>query len=147
MAFLLCGKWGLLSGCGAWASHCSGLSSQSTDSRHVGFSSCGSRRQSAGSVVVDHGLSCSLACGIFPDQGSNPCLLHWQKDSLPLSTREAWVPQFGGIFWFTPYGKGKKELHRQLFSQFCSLPFFLSSPPPAHSKTTNSFSSFPRAVS
>ena len=26
MAFLSCGKWGLLSGCGAWASHCSGLS-------------------------------------------------------------------------------------------------------------------------
>ena len=23
-----------------------------------------------------HGLSCSLACRIFPDQGWNPCLLH-----------------------------------------------------------------------
>ena len=22
-------------------------------------------------------LSYSMACGIFPDQGSNPCLLHW----------------------------------------------------------------------
>ena len=38
---------------------------------------------SAGSTVVAHGLCC--ACGIFPDQGSNPCLLHWQADSLPLS--------------------------------------------------------------
>ena len=28
-----------------------------------------------------HGLSCSTACGIFPDQGSNPCPLHWQADS------------------------------------------------------------------
>ena len=37
--------------------------------------------QSAGSVVVAHGLSCSAACGIFPDQGSNPCLLHWQAGS------------------------------------------------------------------
>ena len=27
----------------------------------------------------------SVACGIFPDQGLNPCLLHWQADSLPLS--------------------------------------------------------------
>ena len=27
-----------------------------------------------GSVVVAHGLSCSAACGIFPDQGSNPAL-------------------------------------------------------------------------
>ena len=41
--------------------------------------STGSRR--AGSVVVAHGLSCSTARGIFPDQGSNPCLLHWQADS------------------------------------------------------------------
>ena len=23
-------------------------------------------------------LSCPTACGIFPEQGSNPCLLHWQ---------------------------------------------------------------------
>ena len=32
-----------------------------------------------------HGLSYSAACGIFPDQGPNLCLLHWQADSLPLS--------------------------------------------------------------
>ena len=25
-----------------------------------------------------------MACGIFPDQGSNPCPLHWQADSQPL---------------------------------------------------------------
>ena len=31
-----------------------------------------------------HGLSCSAACGIFPDQGSNPCPLPWQADSQPL---------------------------------------------------------------
>ena len=37
--------------------------------------------QSAGSVVVAYGLSCSAACGIFLDQGSNPCPLHWQADS------------------------------------------------------------------
>ena len=28
----------------------------------------------AGSVGVTHGLSCSAACGIFPDQGLNPFL-------------------------------------------------------------------------
>ena len=43
------------------------------------------RLWSTGSVVVVHRLSCSTACGIFLDQGSNPCLLHWQADSLPLS--------------------------------------------------------------
>ena len=44
--------------------------------------STGSRR--TGSVAVAHGPSCSVACGIFPDQGSNPCPLHWQADSQPL---------------------------------------------------------------
>ena len=44
--------------------------------------STGSRR--AGSVIVAHGPSCSEACGIFPDQGSNPCSLRWQADSQPL---------------------------------------------------------------
>ena len=36
-------------------------------------------------VLKVHGLSCSMACGIFLDQGQNPRLLHWQADSLPLS--------------------------------------------------------------
>ena len=31
-----------------------------------------------------HGLSCSAACGILPDQGSNRFPLHWQADSQPL---------------------------------------------------------------
>ena len=44
-----------------------------------------SRPQSTDLVVVVQGLSCSAACGILLDQGSNPCLLHWQVDSLPLS--------------------------------------------------------------
>ena len=43
------------------------------------------RLQSAGSAVVVHGLSCTKAYGIIPDQGSNLCLLHWQVDSLLLS--------------------------------------------------------------
>ena len=44
--------------------------------------STGSRR--AGSAIVAQRPSCSAACGIFPDQGSNPCPLHWQADSQPL---------------------------------------------------------------
>ena len=91
-AFSSCSKWGLLS---LW---CMGFSLQwllllrSTVSRRTGFISCGTRAsvvvargfQSTGSVVVAHGLSCSMACGIFPDQGLNPCPLHWQADSYPL---------------------------------------------------------------
>ena len=60
-------------------------SSRCTDlslSRPLPLRSTGSRR--AGSVVVAHGPSCSVACGIFPDQGSNPCPLHWQANSQPL---------------------------------------------------------------
>ena len=30
------------------------------------------------------GFSYSEACGIFLDQGLNPCPLHWQADSYPL---------------------------------------------------------------
>ena len=41
--------------------------------------------QGTGSVVVVYGLCCSAACGISLDQGSNPCLLHWQANSYPWS--------------------------------------------------------------
>ena len=60
------------------SSRCTGLSL----SRPPLLRSTGSRR--AGSVIVAHGPSRSAACVIFPDQGSNPCPLHWQADSQPL---------------------------------------------------------------
>ena len=60
------------------SSRCAGLSL----SRPLLLQSTGSRR--AGSVIMAHGPSCYAACGIFPDQGSNPCPLHWQADSQPL---------------------------------------------------------------
>ena len=40
---------------------------------------------STGSAVAVQGLSCSPACGILPDQGLYPCILHQQTHSLPLS--------------------------------------------------------------
>ena len=82
LTFSSCGARGLgsFSCCGAWALGC------------VGFRNCSARAQqlrlpasSAGSVVVEHLLSCFAACGIFLDQESNTCLLHWQVYSLPLS--------------------------------------------------------------
>ena len=36
---------------------------------------------STGSIVAVHGFSCSMECGIYPDQGLNLCFLHWQVDS------------------------------------------------------------------
>ena len=68
-AFSSCGKRGLLFTAVSGFSLQWLLLLQSMGSRH------------AGSVVVVHGLSCSAACGIFLDQGSNPCPLHWQADS------------------------------------------------------------------
>ena len=65
---------GFISSCAIKVSHC------------CGFSCC--RAQTLGaraSVVVVHRLSCSTACGILTDQESNPCLLRWQVDFLPLS--------------------------------------------------------------
>ena len=60
------------------SSRCAGLSL----SRPLLLRSTGSRR--AGSVIVAHGPSCSAARGILPDQGLNPCPLHWEADSQPL---------------------------------------------------------------
>ena len=40
---------------------------------------------SASTKVAARSFSCYAACGIFPDQGLNPRLLHWQVNSLPLS--------------------------------------------------------------
>ena len=37
------------------------------------------------SRVPEHRLRRPVARGILPDQGSNPCLLPWQVDSLPLN--------------------------------------------------------------
>ena len=60
------------------SSRCAGLS----PSRPLLLRSTGSRR--AGSAIVAHGPSRSAARGILPDQGPNPCPLHWQADSQPL---------------------------------------------------------------
>ena len=65
------------------SSRCAGLSL----SWPLLLRSTGSRR--AGSVVVAHGPSCSTACGILPDQGSNPCPLHSKQTLNHCATREA----------------------------------------------------------
>ena len=78
-------------------------------------SNCGSRAL-VGSVVVAHGLSCSAACGILPDQGSNPCLLHWQVD------------------WATTEAQGQYLPRRETVASFKSehpLGEFLSTSPPS----------------
>ena len=76
------------------------LLSWSSGSTHTAFSSCGLKSLGGlvGSVVVVHGLSCSAACRVFLDQGSNPCFLHGQADSYPLHHQGS--PMLG-LNWIT----------------------------------------------
>ena len=89
-----CSEQGLLSSCSGQASHFRGSSCcrAHSGSRGVGFSSCSvwgswalERRHSS----LVHRLICPAACGIFPDQGLNPCLLYWQADSSPLRHQQS----------------------------------------------------------
>ena len=75
------------------SSRCAGLSL----SRPLLLRSTGSRR--AGSAGVAHGPSCSAACGIFPDQGSNPCPLHRQADSQPLRHQGSPIQHLFNVAW------------------------------------------------
>ena len=60
---------------------------QSTGSRYMASVVVAHGLKSTGSIVVVHGLSCSMACGIFPDQGWNLPLLHCQAESSSLSSQ------------------------------------------------------------
>ena len=89
--FSHCDERGLFSSCDVQASHCRGFSrcgAQAPGLRYlqrVGSVVVAPGLQSTGSVTVAHRLGCCAACGISPDQVSNPGVLHWQADSLPLS--------------------------------------------------------------
>ena len=74
----------------------------------AGFSGFSSWALGTGSVVVGWGFSCFMACGIFTDQGSNPCLClgrwtlyHWTPRGAPCllcfkdqasSSSTLWIP-------------------------------------------------------
>ena len=93
---------GLLSSCNAQASHCDGFSCCRAQALWPkGSVVVVSGLYSTDSIVVVHGLSCSAVCGVFQDQGSNPCLLHWQVDSWPLSHEGNPVPQL--LYPFTSW--------------------------------------------
>ena len=76
-AFSRCSKQGLLELWGPCFSWPWLLLLQSTGSRVFRLQ----QLQFQGSVAAAYQLSCSRACGIFPDQGLNLCPLHWQVDS------------------------------------------------------------------
>ena len=86
-AFSGCGEWGLLPSCSGWSSLWRHLCCWALARGHAGFSSrtrglsrCGSLAVEQRSIVMAHMLSCSVACGIFQDQGSKPnvsCISRW----------------------------------------------------------------------
>ena len=78
--FLQLGYAGATVHCGAWTPHCGGFSLSSLQAL------------SKDSAVVAHRLRCSIACGIFPDQGRSPCPLQQQAESYPLCQQG--TPQF-----------------------------------------------------
>ena len=59
-----------------------------------------SRCRHLGSIAVAHRLNCSSAWGIFLDQGSNLCPLHWQADSYSLYHERSAHTQFWSGVWF-----------------------------------------------
>ena len=80
----LCCCMGFFSSYSVWASRCGGFPCCEVQALgHMGFSSCGSKALEHS--LNSYRLNCSAACGIFPAQGSNSCLLHWQAGSLLLS--------------------------------------------------------------
>ena len=93
-----CREWRLLSrGC-AWGSPWGG------------FSPCRAQALGhVGSVAAAHRLSCPAVWGIFLDQGSNPCPLHWQVDSYHWATREVsletWQKIMGDCYWMGGLGQ------------------------------------------
>ena len=73
-AFSSCREWGLFSSCDPRASGYSGFSCYRAVSRVLGLQSVVAvpRLQSTALMVAGPGLSCSVACGIFLDQGLEP---------------------------------------------------------------------------
>ena len=84
--------------CGARALGTRALGTRALGTRALVFAAHG--LLSVGLVVVVRELSCSAAGWIFPDQGSNLCLLHWQASSYPLYHQGS--PRKGFILTLSP---------------------------------------------
>ena len=112
--FSVGGKWGLFCSCSVWASlGSSRLCCKARASGHMGSVVVASGPQGTGSIAVAHRLSCSEACRILSDQGSNRTLLLRQADSSPLSHRGSPLPPILSKLWvlcrlLCPTGQSKK---------------------------------------
>ena len=119
-AFSSCSKWGLL-----FVVELGLLIAVASLVAEHGLQACGLQQlwhagsvavahglQSAGSVVVAQGLSCSVACGIFPDQGSM-----WDLSGPGI---EPVCPALaGGFFFFLA-----SLLEYNCFTMLCQFPLY-----------------------
>ena len=78
------------------------------------LSSCGSRAQ------LLRGM------WIFPDQGSNPCPLHWQADSQPLHHQGSPIPQFwmSVVSWCCGWTSNLIACYTNIILLTCDLSFW-----------------------
>ena len=122
-AFLWLWRAGLSSSCGA--SHCGGFPCCRVWAlRRKGFGSVACGLSSWGSWAPRHRLSCSAGCGIFPDQGLNSCLLHWQADSLPLSQQRSSWTVLSIQFFFKQLNKTLQQQQNKWISTRLGLSLF-----------------------
>ena len=96
-----CSTRDLFSSCVVWAPSCSDIFCCWAQALGcVGFSRCGfwtlEHRVSSGA-----GLRCYTPCGILRDHALDPCLLHWQADSLSPSHQGS--PQVAFYGWSQHY--------------------------------------------
>ena len=91
----------------------------------MGFSNCGL-------LAPGHGLSCSAACGIFPDQRLNLCPLHWQADFYPqyhqgwpvcLSVKFSKVQSFSRVQLYTTLWIAARQASLSITNSRSSLRF------------------------
>ena len=90
--------------------------------------SCCTGCRHVGSVVVLCGLTCSTACGIFPDRESSPCPLHWRADFYPLDHQGSPKGNIAELCWASlepkrrglgcwslqPFANSKRNTHLQV---------------------------------
>ena len=75
------------------------------------------------SPILEYRLSCSQACRIFPDQGSNLCSLHWQMHSKPMDHQRS--PCFSFLKMSSTYVSTVIQLPGSEIPPNVQLKFFL----------------------
>ena len=127
-AFSSCGEWGLLSVAvrGLLIAVASLVGEHGLQAcgpqqlRHAGSVVVARGLQSTGSAVVVHGLSCSAACRILPDQDSKLCPLHWQVDSQPLCHQGRPTSYLYNVHWSE---SGEQRKFRCPWRMLLAVPF------------------------